>query len=314
MSRDSQHIIAANRSPYSNPLTTQGFLDILGFKIYYRSFGEPLKGTLVGLAGGPGCELVFLNPLTDLAKHGYRVVLYDQLGCGKSEMPMNRTLFTVEHYVNELEEVRRTLALGKVHLMGWSWGGQLALAYALEHQNNLRSIITTGGLASAPLAFREIQRLKSELPAETVAVMKKYEDLDDYGNPDYQKVVPEFYNRYFNRSQFAQQELKVARHEYAREGGKFGARVYETMWGKNEFTCLGTLAYWDISDRLGEISVPCLITGGRYDEVTPTVAEDLRRRLRNSRIFIFENSAHVPFWEERDKYVDVVRDFLDSMN
>jgi proline iminopeptidase len=287
-------------------LGSDGFLDILSFRIFYRSFGEPKKGTLVGLAGGPGAELVFLNPLIDLTKYGYRVVLYDQLGCGKSDMPKNRTLFTVERYVNELEEMRRTLELGKIHLMGWSWGGQLAFSYALHHQKNLRSIITTGGLASSQFALKEIQRLKSKLPTETLAIMKKYEELDDYDNPEYKKVEPEFYNRHFNRSPSARQELKAAREEYAKEGAKFGSLLYETMWGKNEFTCLGTLAYWDISERLQEISVPCSVTCGSYDEVTPTVTQDLNRRSPNSKIFIFENTAHLAFWDALSKYKRVL--------
>jgi len=229
-------------------------------------------------------------------------------------MPKKRTLFTVERYVEELEEVRQTLGLGKVHLMGWSWGGQLALAYALQHQENLRSIIGTGAIANMPLALKEILRLKSELPDQVRAALNKYEDKGDYDNPEYKKAVTEFYNLHVYRSPTVRQELKALREQYWKEGGKFGSLAYETMWGKNEFTCTGTLAYWDISDRLGEISVPSLVTGGRFDEVTPTVTQELKRLLPDSRIFIFENSGHVAFWEERAKYIEVVKDFLDSLH
>lgn len=84
-------------------------------------------------------------PLTDLARFGYRVILYDQLGCGKSELPKNIALFTVERAVEEVEGVRQALSLGKINLIGSSWGGMLAIAYALNYQRNLRSIVTIGG-------------------------------------------------------------------------------------------------------------------------------------------------------------------------
>jgi proline iminopeptidase len=163
-----------------------------------------------------------------------------------------------------------------------------------------------------PLALSEIQRLKSELPDQVRTTLNKYEDDGDYDNPEYKKAVTEFYNLHVYRSPSARQELKAVREQYGKEGGRFGSLAYETMWGENDFTCTGTLAYWDISDRLGEISVPCLVTGGKFDEVTPTVTQDLNNLLPDSKIFIFQDSAHVAFWEERAQYIDVVRRFLDS--
>lgn len=115
----------------------EDFVDVLGYKIFYKIFGDAVKGTVLCLHGGPGMTHDYILPIADLAQYGYRVVFYDQLGCGRSQLPADKSLFVMERYVEELEEVRRILKLGRVHLLGSSCGGQLALAYALEVSEEL---------------------------------------------------------------------------------------------------------------------------------------------------------------------------------
>jgi len=134
---------------------SEDYVNVLGYKLFYKSFGEPERGTILCLHGGPGGTHDYMLPLADLAQSGYRVVFYDQIGCGKSELPKNVTLFTVERAVEEVEGMRRALGLGKVNLIGSSWGGMLAIAYALKYQRNLKSMVTIGGLANVPLATAE---------------------------------------------------------------------------------------------------------------------------------------------------------------
>jgi proline iminopeptidase len=167
------------------PTTSEGNVNVLGYRLFYKLFGEPVKGTALCLHGGPGGTHDYILPLKDLASFGYRVVFYDQLGCGNSELPRNIALFTVERAVEEVEGVRNSLGLGKVNLIGSSWGGMLALAYALKYQRNLRSIVTIGGLASVPLAVSEMERLKAQLPEGVRETMKRYEDEGDFENPEY---------------------------------------------------------------------------------------------------------------------------------
>jgi proline iminopeptidase len=285
-----------------------GFLNIFGLKIYYRSFGEEgRKGTLVCLHGGPGSEHTYLLPLADLAKSGYRVVLYDQMGCGKSENPRDKTALNVERHVEELERVRNGLNLGKIHLMGSSWGGMLALSYALKYQENLRSIITTGGLASTPLYLKEVQGRRKKLPRDVYQTMLKYEKEGDYINPNYYDAVMYFYRQYLCR-------LPVWPPEVQYSIQHMSMAVYGTMWGPNEFTCLGSLRYWDITDQLHKISVPTLITTAKYDEVSPNVAMSMHREIKGSKLATFQKSAHLPMWDEREKYLKVVRTFLDGLS
>ena len=287
----------------------RGRIRIMGHSLFYRSFGSgnsSAGGTVVCLHGGPGATHDYLLPMADLAARGYRVLLYDQLGCGRSELPSNPSLFTIERGVEELEALRKTMRLGRVHIMGSSYGGLLALAYALKYQRNLRSIVTEGGIASVPLTISEMQRLKSRLPARVKRTMAKYETKGEFSNPDYIKAVDEFYRRHLCR-------LPVWPEELLHSIRNTSLPVYGTMNGPNEFTITGNIRYWDISSRLHEIMVPTLVTGGRYDEVTPRVARQISDGISDSRLVIFRNSSHLPMWEERERFISCVADFLDSV-
>ena len=285
---------------------TEGYVKILGFKLFYRSYGKPTKGTLLCLHGGPGATHDYLMSLEDLAQFGYRVVLIDQLGCGKSERPRGTDLYTIAHNVEEVEGVRAALRLGKVRLMGSSYGGALAIAAALKYQRNLRSLIVTGGLASVPLTVREMRRLVNRLPPKTRATIAKYEAKEDYQNPKFLAAVDVFYRRYVCRLPVWPREVTYSFEQISRP-------VYFTMNGPNEFTIIGTIKDWDVTDQLPAIHIPTLVTVGRYDEVTPRVAESIHRGIKGSKLVRFEKSAHLAMWEERAHYIEVLRDFLDGV-
>ncbi|HWM53075.1 MAG TPA: proline iminopeptidase-family hydrolase [Thermoplasmata archaeon] len=285
---------------------TEGYVKILGFNLFYRTYGKPTKGTVLCLHGGPGATHDYLLSLEDLAQFGYRVVLIDQLGCGKSERPRSTGLYTIAHNVEEVEGVRTALRLGKVHLMGSSYGGALAIATALKYQRNLRSLIVTGGLASVPLTVREMRRLVNRLPLKVRATLAKYEAREEYRNPKYLAAVDVFYRRYVCR-------LPVWPREVTYSFDHMSGPVYFTMNGPNEFTIIGTIKDWDVTDQLPTIHVPTLVTVGRYDEVTPHVAESIHRGIKGSKLVRFERSAHLAMWEERSRYIEVLRDFLDGV-
>ena len=285
---------------------SDGHLDVLGHRLYYKSVGEPTKGCLLCLHGGPGLTHDYILPLADLANFGYRVVFYDQLGCGKSEVPQNVGLFTVERAVEEVEGVRQGLGLGRVHLYGSSYGGLLAIAYALKYQKNMRSLITTGGLANVPFCITEKEKMKASLPQEILTTIENYEEAGDYSNPEYQKAMEEFYKRFFCR-------LKEWPKELLHSLGHVNQLVSMTMNGPTEFANVGELRYWDISDQLHNIRVPTLVTCGKYDMVSPREAMRIHKGIRGSKLVVFENSSHLAMWEEREKYVDVLRKFLGSV-
>jgi proline iminopeptidase len=287
--------------------SAEGYLNISGLRIHYRTFGEHGEnGVFFALHGGPGSASDYLLPLSDLANCGYQVVLYDQRGCGKSELPKSKTDLTVEKHVEEVEGVRKALKLGKVHLFGSSWGGMLAFEYAFKYQSNLKSLSVAGSLPSVPEYLADVETIRSGLPKQMRATLNKYESSGDYRNPEYLDVITTYYKLRLCRLPEWPPEVY-----YTTE--QADGPVYQTMWGPNEMVCIGGLRYWDVRHKLRSISVPTLVTNGRYDEVSTRIAEDIHRSIRGSKLVIFEKSGHLSMWDERENFIEVHRDFLDKV-
>ena len=264
-----------------------------GFGTWYGIVGEgddPGRLPLLCLHGGPGSSHHMLENLGLLSGQGRRVVFYDQLGSGDSDRPDDSSLWTVETFLDQLRSVREELELERLHLFGSSWGGMLALEYALTQPDGLASLVLNSTPTSAPRWAAEAMRLRSALPP----------GLDE------QAVEQEFWRRHICRLDPEPEQVTRAR-------AKFGKQVYETMWGPNEFTVTGTLKDWDVIERLGEIELPTLITSGRYDECTPALVEPLHHGIAGSRWVLFEESSHTPVLEETERFLGVIGGFLDEV-
>lgn len=278
-----------------------------GFPIYYRICGERgRRAPVLCLHGGPGATHDYLQPLSDLTRAGYQVVFMDQLGCGRSERLKETSLFTVEHNVEEVDQVRKNLGLGSVHLFGSSYGGLLAIAYTLAHPEGVQSLVTAGGIASVPLTNRELDRWIDQLPAKDRDAIRAGNAKQQYDAPEYLAALTTFYHTYLCRIPEWPEPVR-----YSLE--QISAPVYGYMNGPNEFTIVGTIRDWDVSDQLARIRVPTLVTGGRYDEVSPKVARQIADGIPGAELAVFEKSSHLPFWEERDAYIARVRRFLDRI-
>jgi proline iminopeptidase len=291
----------------SHPKVSEGNYEIQGLKIYYKRFdaGEGAR-KLLTLHGGPGMSHDYLLPLSKLAERGITVLFYDQFGCGRSEEPRDLSKYTIDFGVEEAEQVRRA-AFGdyeKIYLMGSSYGGALALAYTLKYQNNLRALIVSGGLSSVPYAAKEMNRLRSDLPKKIQAIMTKYEKTGDYANPEYVRAVDYFYKKHLLRMKKWPKEV-VTSLDYAAS-----RKVYGIMNGPNEFTITGTIKDWDITDAIHRITIPTLITVGRYDEVTKNVAMAIKKEITNSRLKVFNKSSHLTMWEETSLYLKTLENFI----
>ena len=286
-----------------------GYVPILGFRLFYRSFDSDAGvGTILGLHGGPGGSHDYLLPLADLTSHGYRVVLFDQLGCGQSEIPGDSSLFTLQHHVEETEGIRRSLRLGRVHLIGSSYGGLLALAVALAYPESLASLVTVGGLASVPLASAEMVRLRAALPPGVQETLDRCEASGNTGSREYADAAMVFYRRHLCRMSPWPPELSRSLELTNTHP------VYRLMNGPSEFTITGTIRDIDLSSQLYRIRLPTLVLGGRFDEVTPRVAAQIRDGIPGARSVTFAKSSHVPFWEERKRFMKTVAAFLGSVD
>ena len=242
-------------------------------------------------------------PWPTLQDSGYYVIFYDQLRSREIRAPKNYTWFTVEHYVEELENFRIQMGLDKIHLWGSDWGGFLGIAYALKYQKNLKTFVSAGGASSTLLTYNEMLRLKSEMPRDVLDILEKYEAKGEYENPEYVRALDVVYHKHLCMLEKWPEDVTYAMNHTSKS-------VYNTMWGPNEFTMYGNLMYWDVTSKLGTIRTPTLITCGRYDEVTPKVQQVLREGIPGSELEIFENGSHLTFWEEREKYMKTIVDFL----
>ena len=283
-----------------------GFVQVSGFKLYYEIHeSDKPKHTLLTLHGGPGFTHHQLLPLRKLVerKPSIRIVYYDQLGCGKSERTTDLSNYVISRAVDEVDGVREELGLGKVCLLGHSYGGSLALEYALKYPSNLQKLILSSSDASMPEAIKAFALLKSALPEHVRQTLEKHEAVEDYDNPEYKKAVEELYRRHVFRGSEYPADLKASL-----DG--FNPDVYWTMWGKHEFICTGNMRDWDVTNRLGEIRVPTLILVGRYDELPVELSQEMHRRIPNSTLVILEKSSHFGMFEEEETYLDVVHRFL----
>jgi proline-specific peptidase len=282
----------------------EGWLGHDGHRTWFRVVGddEPGSDPLVCLHGGPGSTHHYFAPLERLAEQGRRVVVYDQLGCGRSDRPTDVD-WSVQVFLDELAALRRHLGLDQIHLLGTSWGGMLALEHALSGFGGLASLVLSSTLASAEEWVTEVMRLRDELPDDVLSVLERHERAGTTDDPEYERAIDVFDGRHFYRGPHPRSELERMMPERGRE-------TYRAMWGPNEWTVTGALGGWDVRPRLHELDLPALVIRGRYDLSTEAVSQTLVRGLPNAREVVFEESSHTPVLEETERYLDVVGSFL----
>jgi proline iminopeptidase len=283
----------------------EGFIEVPGGRVWYEIVGSGTATPLLLLHGGPGAPSRYLDPLRGLADER-PVVFYDQLGGGKSDRPDDEGLWTADRFVRELQVVRDALGLDQVHLFGHSWGTMLAVEYMLTEPAGVKSLILASPALDIPRWLEDTNRLKAELPAEIQEAIDRHENAGTTDSEEYQAATMEFYRRHLCRSDPWPVELEEA-------FANFGWDVYAKMWGPSEFHATGSLADFDVSDRLGEITVPTLFTAGRYDEATPETTAWFQSLVPGSSLEIFEESAHMTMLDEPQAYIQALRRFLQQV-
>lgn len=280
---------------------TEGMIDVGPGRVWYESVGE--GPAILLLHGGPGAPSDYLVPLMALAGDGYRVVRYDQLGSRRSDKPDDPSLYTPERFAEEVEIVRTALGLGKMHLIGQSWGSFLGLEYAITYPDNLQSLVLYSGAASTAECLAGMNALRAQLPPETQALMTEREATGAVDAEDYLAAVDILMKRHLCRVDPYPPHLAESIEHMA-------LPVYQTMWGPNEFTCTGTLQSWDRTAELGQVQAPTLILCGKYDEVVPSCSETMKAGIPDSELVVFEESSHSSHFEEPEKFFAVLKDFL----
>ncbi|MBO0902891.1 proline iminopeptidase-family hydrolase [Jiella sonneratiae] len=278
-------------------------VEVAGHRVVTYSFGSGDEVVLL-LNGGPGLPCDYLRDSHScLIDHGFRVVAFDQLGTGASDRPSDASLWTITRYVEEVETVRRALGLGRVHLVGQSWGGWLAIEYALTHPSALKTLVLENTVADIPHLCGELERLRGALGPETVAMMQRHEAEGTLSHPEYQAAITILNHRHVCR--LAEWPAPVVR-----SLSDWNMEPYETIQGPNEFLYVGNIKDWNRIPDLHRIKVPVLITVGQHDELTPACAARMKHALSDAELKVFPNSSHMPFFEEPDAFFPVILDFL----
>lgn len=277
-----------------------------GYKVWTKRYGNsPMKVLL--LHGGPGATHEYMECFQSFfPKANIEFYEYDQLGSKYSDQPDDQTLWTIDRFVDEVEQVRIKLGLNKdnFYLFGSSWGGILAMEYAHKYQKNLKGLIISNMTASFDSCRKYNKVLRSQMNPDILKTLKSYELKDDLSNPIYVDLVQkEFYNEHICR-------CKEWPEPVIRGFSHINPKVYVYMQGPSEFIPAGTLTNWTFWDRLKDIKVPTLTIGAKYDSMNPKEMEKMSQMVQNGRFLYCPTGSHLSMWDNQDVYMDGIVKFI----
>lgn len=283
----------------------------LEYQTYYRILqpDHPThsKTPIVLLHGGPGSTHNYFELLDDLALNNRPVIMYDQLGCGKSFVENRPDLWKAETWINELIALRHHLNLDSIHLLGQSWGGMLAIQYMCDYQpKGIQSLILSSTLPAAIMWKEETHRLIRLMDEKDQLAIQQAETSENFTEPNYLKANERFMIRH------AADLPSDNSPEPLRRKKQSGAASYLTAWGPNEYNPTGTLAHWDYRNQLDKIKVPTLITSGTDDLCTPLIAKTMYDLIPDASWDLFPKSRHMPFVDENRAYLSQLNKWLDE--
>ncbi len=282
-----------------------GYMEVTGGKVWYEIVGRPKKTPIIMLHGGPGYPHNYLEPFRDLAVDR-QVIFYDQLGCGKSDWPEKRHLWTVKALVRGLKELIDGFGFEDYHIFGHSWGPGLAASFALTKPKGLRSMVLASPYLSTKVWEKDAKRLIGTLPQkyrEAIAIYQRYKTNKD----EFDKANSEFYKRFVFR-------LKRLPGAAETSHKNMNYELYKYMWGPYEYWVTGTLKGFDLTPKLHEINVPVLLMCGRYDEASPEAVNYFKSLFPNAKMKVFDKGAHFFFWNQRAESIKTVRDFTKDVD
>ncbi len=291
----------------------QGYVDAGGVLIYYETLGR--GDALLIVHGGPGASHDYFLPyLLPLARTN-RVVFIDERGSGKSEKLEDPKGYTVENMVEDVEAVRQRLNLGPISLLGHSYGGVVAQAYALKYQANLSHLVLCSTFHSTRALNEVFVQMKAHMTPELRARIDAMEKagLFGHGKPYEQgRYTSEYMIAAWGEGYFPYlyQKRPDPNYDPTNTGG-MAWDLYREMWGSHgEYVVDGNLTSVEYADRLGSITVPTLITVGDHDEVAPSIAQDMHAKIHGSSLVVIPEAGHMTFVDQPGLFLKTVADFV----
>ena len=280
------------------------------FRVWTQRVGDNPDVKVLLLHGGPGATHEYLaNFAEHLPAAGFEIYFYDQLGSGRSDHPDEPDLWELDRFVDEVEQVRRALGLDRSNLVlfGQSWGGILAMEYALHHQEHLKGLVVSNMMSSCP-AYNAYANevLMPAMDQSVLAEIKGFEARDATGDPRYGELLMEHH--------YVHHVLRRPAGEWpepvTRSFADINPQIYVSMQGPSELGLSGKLSDWDRTDDLVRIDVPTLVIGARHDTMDPAFMRMMAGRFPKGRYLECPDGSHLAMWDDTNTYFDGLIAFL----
>lgn len=279
------------------------------FFVWTKRIGNNPKVKVLLLNGGPGMSHEYFECMENfLPAAGIEFIYYDQLGTGFSDNPNDVAFWDLPRYVEEVEQVRKALQLDSSNfvLLGHSWGGILAMEYALKYQANLKGVVISNMMASCPDYGKYAEVLAKQIPTVALAEIRALEAKKDFNNPRYMELLtPHYYNQHICRIPWPE--------PMNRAFGRLNSSLYVTMQGPSEFGISGKLTTWDRKKDLPKLTIPTLTIGGKYDTMDPAHMQWMATQVQHGTYLYCPNGSHMSMYDDQQVYMKGLVSFLKKL-
>ncbi len=280
------------------------------YKVWTKRVGNNPDIKVLLLHGGPAATHEYFESFDSFfPQEGIEYYYYDQLGSYYSDQPTDSSLWTIDRFVEEVEEVRNALQLDSTnfYLLGNSWGGMLAMEYAFKYQRNLKALLICNMMASCPEYGNYANEvLAKQMDPEVLEEVRAIEANKDFANPRYMELLtPNFYEKHlcrFPASDWPDPVNRSFKH--------LNSDIYTIMQGPSEFGISGRIAKWDVKSRLHEIEVPTLTVGAAHDTMDPEHMKWMASQVRKGRFLFCPNGSHLSMWDDQQHFFPGVIQFI----
>ena len=284
------------------------------YNVWTKQFGNNPKIRVLLLHGGPASTHEYFECFESFfPAEGIEFIYYDQLGSAYSDQPSDTSLWNVERFVEEVEQVRVALSLhsDNFYLLGHSWGGILATEYALKYQNNLKALIISNMMSSCSDYDKYAEEvLSKQMDPTALMEIKKMEAKNDFQNPRYMELLMEhYYTKHICRipaTDWPDPVNRAFKH--------MNQQIYVMMQGPSEFGIAGKLEKWDRTEDLQRITVPTLIVGSAFDTMDPGHMKWMSTQVKNGSYLYCPNGSHMSMWDDQKTYMHGLIKFIKEIN
>lgn len=284
----------------------EGFVNVKGGKIWYKVIGKGDKTPLLLLHGGPAYPSYYFNPFMELSQER-PIIIFDQLGCGRSDRITDTTLMTVNNHLDQINQLVKTLDIKNFYLYGHSWGAALATEYYLKYSDGIKGLILASPYLSTKQWAKDIDTLVTTLPDSVQLIINNNKKGIAQDSLKLSTALNKFFNTFYTRKQPVSADLDSA-------NSQVGVAVYQYMWGTNEFLATGTLKGYDTIGNLNKIKVPTLYITGEFDPALPTTVKYYQTLTPGSRMKVINQAGHMTMHDNAEEDKKTITNFLTELD